>query len=365
MLIGVDASRATVARRTGTEGYSLQLIRALLELGSEHRFRLYFRRPPVADLFPAAPNVEQRVMPSPRLWTHVRLAAELTRHRTDILFVPAHVLPFVFPGPAVVTIHDLGYRSFPRAHPALSRLYLDWTTRWNARRARCVVADSEATRRDLVAHYRVDPRRIMVAYPGYDSNLRPVRDPAALAAARERYGIKGKYLLYIGTLQPRKNLVLLIDVLTSVPDLDPPLQLVLAGSPGWLAGPILERAQRAGSTVVTPGYVRHEDKAALLSGAAAFLYPSLYEGFGFPVLEAMACGTPVICSDTSSLPEVAGGAALLVDPLDVAGLAAAIQRVLSDHPFRADLIQRGFANLQRFSWQQCARQVLTAIEQAA
>lgn len=376
MIIGIDASRATAARRTGTEAYSLHLIRALLSIPSEHHFRLYFNEPPAAALFAPAANVEHRVIPFPRLWTHLRLAAELVSHRLgpprscerrrpDVLFVPSHVLPLVFPGPAVVTVHDLGYRYFPQAHPTLDRLYLDWSTRWNVRRAAVVIADSEATRQDLVVHYRAKPDKIVVAYPGYDQALEPVRTPAHLAAVRKRYQISGEYLLHIGTLQPRKNLIRLIDAWTSLTGTG--VQLVLAGNPGWLSGPILTHARQAG--VILPGYVADEDKAALLSGAAAFLFPSLYEGFGFPVLEAMACGTPVLCSKTSSLPELAACpescAALLVDPLDTAGLATAIQRILNDQTLRADLIQRGYANIRRFSWSKCAEQVLAAIESAA
>jgi len=361
MLVGIDASRATAARRTGTEAYSLHLIRALLKLESKHHFRLYFNRPPPAGLFIPTPHLQPRVISFPRLWTHLRLAAELARRRPDILFVPSHVLPLAFPGPAAVTVHDLGYLHFPQAHPILSRLYLDWSTRWNTRRAAVVIADSEATRQDLIAHYQTDPAKIVVAYPGYDKMLRPVRDPAA-AVRGQGCHIQGNYLLYLGTLQPRKNLVRLIDAFTRLPATQPSLQLVLAGNPGWLADPILEYARQAG--VILPGFIANKAKAALLSGAAAFLFPSLYEGFGFPVLEAMACGTPVICSNTSSLPEVAGDAALLVDPLDTAGLTAAIQRILTDHTLRANLIQRGFANLKRFSWLQCAKQVMAAIEHA-
>jgi glycosyltransferase involved in cell wall biosynthesis len=385
MLIGVDASRAAAAHRTGTEAYSLRLIQALLAINEEdrpspHRFRLYLNRAPQAGLFPSEPNIQERVIPFPRLWTHVRLAAELSRRRPDVLYVPSHVLPFAFPGPAAVTVHDLGYRVFPRAHTSLSRLYLDWSTRWNARRASVVIADSEATRRDLIDQYQTDPGKIVVAYPGYDEGLHPVRDPARLTTIRKRYGIpdplaggpgEGVYLLYLGTLQPRKNLVRLIDAFARAvdplgrPSPEPRPLLVLAGNPGWLAGPILEHARQAGPAVHITGFIAEEDKAGLLSGATAFVFPSLYEGFGFPVLEAMACGTPVICSNTSSLPEVAGDAALLVDPLDTAGLATAIRRVLTDGSLRTGLARRGLANIQRFSWRRCACQVLAAIESIA
>ena len=359
MIIGVDASRATATRRTGTEAYSLHLLQAMLSLPSPHRFRLYFNGAPPAGLLPTGDWVERRVLPFPRLWTHLRLAADLVRDPVDVLYVPAHVLPIAFPGAAVVTIHDLGYRVFPETHPTLSRLYLDWGTRWNARRARTVIADSEATRRDLVAHYRVNPAKIVVVHPGYDESLRPVRDPAALAAVRARYGIEGDYFLTMGTLQPRKNLIRLIDAYAALPADSRP-QLVLAGQRGWLAEPILARAEEPG--VVLPGFVAEEDKAALLSGAIAFLFPSLYEGFGFPVLEAMACGTPVLAANTSSLPEVAGDAALLLDPLDPAAWTDGMGRIWHEPALRADLVARGSRRVKDFSWQRCAETVLTAIE---
>ena len=359
LTIGIDASRAIIARRTGTEAYSLQLIQSLLELGSDHRFRLYFNQPPPGDLFPAGANVERRAIPFPRLWTHVRLAAELMQNRPDILYVPSHVLPFVFPGPAVVTVHDLGYLHFPQAHRLLDRWYLALTTRRNVRQATTIIADSEATRRDLVTHYGAKEDTIAVVYPGVDAALRTVSDPDRLAAVRTRYGIQSDYLLYLGTLQPRKNLIRLIDAVAALPA----RQLVLAGKPGWLSDAIVKRAREAG--VILTGFVPDEDKAALLSGAAAFLFPSLYEGFGFPVLEAMACGTPVICSNSSSLPEVAGDAALLVDPLDTAGITAAIERLLADHQLRDELVQRGKINIRRFSWRRCAQQVLKIVEEAA
>ncbi len=364
MIIGIDASRSTAIQRTGTEGYSLHLIRALLSLPTQHRFRLYFNSAPRADLFRESPKVEFAVIPFRRLWTHLRLAAEVTRNRPDVLFVPAHVLPLLSAGRAVVTVHDLGYRYFPEAHPYLSRLYLDWSTRWSTRRAKTVVADSEATRQDLAAHYQVDLGRIIVAHPGYDETLRPVRDAGRLEAVRRRYHIPGDYFLYLGTLQPRKNVMRLLDAAVSLSDSR--CKLVLAGRPGWLSAPIMERAQQVDAIIT--GYVPEEDKAALLSGATAFVFPSLYEGFGFPVLEAMACGVPVVCSNSSSLPEVVGGieepAALLVNPLETAELAEAIGRVLDDHELRADLVERGFDNIGRFSWNSCATRVLAAIEGA-
>ena len=361
MLIGIDASRAVTARRTGTETYSLHLIRALLALGADHRFRLYFRQPPPPGLFNGA---DLRVIPFPRLWTHLRLSGEMLRRPPDVLFVPAHVLPLVHPRRSVVTVHDLGYLYHPEAHTRAQNLYLRWSTRYNARAAAHLLADSEATRRDLVHRYGVPPEKITVAYPGYDERLAPVTDPAALAAVRARYSLTDPYLLYLGTLHPRKNLSRLIQAFHNLQPATCNLQLVLAGKKGWLYDDIFAQVRALGLTerVIFTGYVPDDDLPALLSGALAFVYPSLYEGFGFPVLEAMACGAPVVCSNVSSLPEVAGDAALLVDPLDTAALAAALARLVEDEGLRRELRERGYRQVRKFSWRRCAGQVLGVLE---
>lgn len=359
MLIGVDASRAISPHPTGTEIYSRRLIQALLELDSPHRFRLYFRAAPPIGAFEGA---QIRVLSFPRLWTHLRLSWEMARHPPDLLFVPAHVLPLLHPRISLVTVHDLGYLYFPRAHPLFQRLYLDLSTRWNARAAAHLLADSEATKADLIAHYRTSPEKVTVAYPGYDEALAPVRDPAAIAAVTARYGIAGDYFLYLGTLQPRKNLSRLIAAFASLqPETPKPeTSLVLAGRRGWLYHDLFAQVRQLGleDRVLFPGYIAEEDKAPLLSGALAFVFPSLYEGFGLPVLEAQACGCPVIGSNASSLPEVAGDGAWLVEPTDTAGLAEAMARLAGDPVLRASLAERGLANLERFSWERCAHTVL-------
>jgi len=361
MLVGIDASRAVATHPTGTEVYSQRLIQALLKLESPHRYRLYLRsRPPVG----AFPGAELRVMPFLRLWTHVRLSWEMALHPPGVLFVPAHVLPLVHPRASLVTTHDLGYLYFPEAHPLGQRWHLDLSTRWNARAAAHLVADSEATKADLVARYGTSPEKITVAFPGRDETLAPVDDPAAIEAVKARYGIVGGYFLYLGTLHPRKNLARLIAAFAALPC---ETVLVLAGRRGWLYEGLFAQVHRLGleGRVLFPGYVREADKAVLLSGALAFVFPSLYEGFGLPVLEAQACGCPVVTSTTSSLPEVAGDAALLVDPSEPAAITAAMARVAADSALRATLVERGFANVRRFSWTACARSVLDAIERCA
>ncbi len=365
MLIGVDASRALADRPTGTETYSRQLIQALLRLRSPHRFRLYFRSSPPPDLFPGA---ELCAIPFPRLWTHVRLAWEMARQPPDLLFVPAHVLPPVRPRHSLVTIHDLGYLAFPSAHPWQQRLYLDLTTRWNARIASHILSDSEATKSDLVSHYRVKPDKVTVAYPGLDRSLQPEHDPAAIDAARARYRIADDYFLYMGTLQPRKNLHRLVESFEQLADRRGSVpQLVLAGKHGWLCNELLDLIRHRGlqAQIHLPGYIAEEDKAALLTGARGFLFPSLHEGFGLPVLEAQACGCPVVTSTTSSLPEVAGDAALLVDPQDSGAICEAMERLLDNKGLCSQLVERGFVNVGRFSWDTCAETVLSVIDRTA
>jgi glycosyltransferase involved in cell wall biosynthesis len=373
MLIGIDASRSTAGQRTGTENYSLFLIRELLAMGLEHRFRLYFNQAPPPALFPD--NADVRTMPFPRLWTHLRLSWEMLASTPDLLFVPAHVLPLIHPRRTIVTVHDLGYLYFPEAHTLTQNAYLRWSTRHNARSASRVLADSEATRQDLVGRLQIPADKIRVIYPGRDESLSPVQDPNLLASVRDRYGIPETYLLYVGTLHPRKNLVRLVQAfallfqspISSSQSSMPNLHLVLAGQKGWLYEDLFAEIRRLGleERVRLTGYVPDADLPPLLSGAVAFVYPSLHEGFGLPVLEAMSCGTPVVCSSTSSLPEVAGDAALLVDPLDVEAWAQSLHQVAADQELRRSLVERGHLQIQRFSWQRCASETLQVFEELA
>jgi glycosyltransferase involved in cell wall biosynthesis len=372
MLIGIDASRAVAARRTGTENYSLNLIRELLSQGQDSCFRLYFNQAPAPGLL--FEGSELRVIPFPRLWTHLRLSLEMLSSPPDLLFVPSHVLPLAHPRCSVVTVHDLGYHYYPEAHTPFQNFYLRWSTRYNARTATRVLADSEATRRDLVRYYNITSDKIVVVYPGRDETLAPVAESEARAKLSARYGVRAPYLLYVGTLHPRKNLVRLVQAFASLlsslsstaqASLDS-LQLVLAGQKGWLYEEIFAQVREQGlaERVVLTGYVPDSDLGSLLSGALAFVFPSLYEGFGLPVLEAMACGTPVVCSDVSSLPEVAGDAALYVDPLDAGGLAQALYQITVDAGLRRTLVGRGFQQVQRFSWRRCAQETRQVLEDA-
>ncbi len=368
LTIGIDASRIAAARRTGTERYTYEVVAGLARIDRRSAYRLYTNGIPPA-LPPLGPNVALRSIPLPRLWTHARLGLELACRSPDVLFVPAHVVPLAHPPASVVTIHDLGYLAFPQAHTARRRLELELTTRWSLRAARLTIAISQATKDDLVRHYGADPARVRVVHHGLGESFQPVESPLAIAAAREHHDIAQRYLLYVGTVQPRKNLERLIDAFALVanrPELTG-VQLVIAGGRGWLSENIERRAADLGlaKRVRLCGYLPDADLPALLSGALAFVFPSLYEGFGMPVLEAMACGAPVLTSNTSSLPEVAGDAALLVDPSNTEEIAAGITRIASDGGLRGRLYARGLARAASFTWDRCARETLAVLKESA
>lgn len=361
--IAIDASRTTAARITGTEHYALQLIRHLITLNdalsAPHRISLYFRDTPPVDLFPQSLHVEHIVIPFPRAWTHIRFAAALSTYRPDVTFVPAHALPFAFPGRAVVTVHDLGYKVFPRAHPFRQRVYLNLTTRASAARAYRVLADSQATAADLTRFYGTSPEKIRVVYPGVEPPT--LGDGLHLI---QKYGLPSHFFLFIGTLQPRKNIARLVRAFARWRQANPrsDVGLVLAGGQGWLFDPAWTEDVPG---VVLTGYIDEAEKGPLLNRALGLVLPSLYEGFGFPVIEAMHAGTPVIASKTSSLPELVADAGLLVDPLDETEIVNALDLIAHQPDLRAALRQKGYVQAARFTWERAAQQTLDVLIEAA
>jgi glycosyltransferase involved in cell wall biosynthesis len=361
MLIGIDASRAVAAAPTGTETYSHEIISALLQADSPFRFRLYTRAVPDPPFPSLKDNYQVRTIPFPRLWTHLRLSAEMIKYSPDALFVPSHVLPLAHPRRSLVTVHDLGYLHFPETHRAFDRWYLKLSTHWNVRTAECVIVDSNATRLDLIRFYHLDEPRVRVISPALRANfLRRLPDPTKITSVKSRYGIDGDYLISVGTIHPRKNYERLIRAFQNLPD---KYQLVIVGKKGWMFHKILASPENLhlGGRVKFLDYVSETDLPSLYCGARLAVFPSLYEGFGFPILEAQACGTPVVCSNTSSLPEVAADGAVFFDPLDSDAISRAVVHVLDDVALRKELIEKGHANLNRYSWERAAQQILAEI----
>jgi glycosyltransferase involved in cell wall biosynthesis len=285
--------------------------------------------------------------------------ALLARDGIDVVHAPVNVSPHFAKRPTVVTVHDLAFRLYPEQYPGLKRRYLDALTRRSVEQADQVIAVSENTRADLLRFYRVNPERVRVIPNGVDPLLRPVDDAEVLARFRARHQLPDEFILALSTLQPRKNLIALFRAWARL-DASTRLPLVVAGARGWKVDPIFEEVRALGiaDQVRFTGYAAGDELALWYSAATLFVYPSLYEGFGLPLLEAMACGTPVVSSNASSLPEVAGDAALLIDPRDVDGLATAIDRLAHDPMLRTDLAKRGIERARQFSWMRTARETV-------
>ena len=363
-LVGIDASRYTVAERTGTENYSFHLINAIAEIDHpELAFRYYLNTTPASTPTKLA-GMDTRAIPAPRLWTHARLSAEMATRGSDLLFVPAHVIPLIHPR-SVVTIHDLGYLHEPGAHPIRQRRMLDWTTRWNARVATRIIAISTATRDDLIRHYGTDERKISVVPHGVTAAFRQ-QSPDVIGAIREQLQLPERFVLAVGTIQPRKNLANLARAVRQLRDSGESISLVTVGRRGWMSEHVDRgiRESLPNGAWRDVGFLPDDDLPALYGAASVVAMVSRYEGFGLPVLEAMASGAPTVISDRGSLPEVAGGQALIADPDDPASIAAQIGRLLDDEPLRQRLIAGGKLHAAGFSWERAALETIAVFHEA-
>ena len=311
-------------------------------------------------------NFVVRQIPQRFLWAQTRLPRELRRLKPDVFFAPANVLPFLHPPVCVTTIHDVAFRFFPECYSRVLRWYLELTTRFALRAATRIIAVSQATRDDLVTVFGADPSRIQVVYSGspVTDAVLPTRE--AVASTVGQYGITPPYLLFLGRLETKKNVARIVKAFFNLKERGFPHQLVLAGAPGVGFEEVAELINSSpyGLDVLLTGYVGQE-KADLYAGVDVFVFPSLYEGFGFPILEAAAYGVPVVTSRTSSLGEIAGEAALLVDPSSVEEIAEAISRVVEDQKLRSQLVELGHQRVKEFDWENTARGVVSVLEEAA
>ena len=367
--IGIDISR-TIGEQTGVGSYAASLVRGLADTDADNEYFLY---PYFWECFP--PNFRRARVPERpnfHLWTEDLPLEEIHRRwmteeadrvvgEVEVVHSTAFTAPLLKESALVVTIHDTTFLTHPEFHTQANREFCLRNTKRAAKLATMIIVPSLNTRRDLLRHYPTPEERVAVIPEAASEDFYPVRDQNAVRQVLAKHGISYNYLLFVGTIEPRKNLVTL---LRATADLlkngRPRYLLVVAGASGWLNSNVYQLVQSLGlqSYVRFLGYISREELRVLYSATRVFVYPSLYEGFGLPVLEAMACGAPVITSNTSSLPEVAGEAAVLVPPTDVGALKEAIAAVLSDQQLRLRLRQQSLKQAARFSWRETARRTL-------
>ena len=369
MRIAIDA-HSVGTKLGGNESYAVNLIESLAQIDEVNDYTLYVTTAEARDRFHQRwPNFKVRnTLPhTPLIRIPLTLSAELRKHPVDVLHVQFTAPPFC-PCPVVVSIHDLSFEHLPQTFHRRSRTQLRLTVRHSARRAARILTLSEHTRRDVIDTYGIEPSRITAIPLAAPHHFYPVEDDRELQRVRHNYGIDGPYILSVGSIQPRKNLARLINAYallrgkytqTELP------KLVLVGKCAWLYDETLSALEQTGvkDSVIVTGYVPDTDLPALYSGALCFVYPSYFEGFGLPPLEAMKCGAPVIVGNKTSLPEVVGDAALKVDPFDVTSIAAAIERLINDSVLRRELSVKGRMRAEMFDWRETARQTLEIYQQ--
>lgn len=369
MHIAIDA-HAVGTRLAGNETYIANLIEALAEIDTANLYTLYVTKQEALERFHNRwPNFNARLtLPhTPLVRIPVTLVRELRRRPVDLLHVQYTAPPFC-PCPVIPTIHDLAFEHLPETFKRRSWMQLRLTVRRTARRAAHIITVSEFSRRDIAETYRIAPERITVTPEAAPQMFAPAPS-AEIERVRAQYKIEGDYILAVGSIQPRKNLDLLLaaysDLIRRRTWLKLP-RLVLVGKHAWLYEQTLRSVDSLGlsNSVTFTGYVPERDLPPLYSGALCFVYPSYFEGFGLPPVEAMKCGAPVITGNRTSLPEVVGEAALMVDPFDKDALAEAIRRVVDDAGLRRSLRERGFERARLFDWRETARLTLRAYERA-
>ncbi|MDI3496205.1 MAG: hypothetical protein PWQ35_226 [Patescibacteria group bacterium] len=395
MIIGIDASRANLKRKTGTEWYSFYLIKNLARLDRENKYWLYLNEEPSEELKAAVidnPNFIFKVLTWPlySFWTLGRLSWEMIWHRPDVLFIPAHTMPLIYPKKTVNTIHDIAfmrdsslYRSAKAKTegPFFRKLielmviivtrgkyhsesidYLYWSTEFALNRAKKIITVSQFTKDEIINVYpQVKKEKIKVVHNGYNNeNYRQIKDKAKIAEIKEKYELEFPYFLYIGRIEKKKNIPALIEALSILKENNPEVKekMVLIGdaSFGYDEVKYIIEEYNLNEEVIMPGWIEEDDLPYILSGASAFIFPSKHEGFGIPLLQAMACGVPVAASDIPVFREVGADAFLGFDQQDKEAMAKAMVTLVKDQSLREKLISRGYKRAAEFSWEKCARE---------
>lgn len=371
MLIAIDANEANVEKKVGISEYVFQIISQLSRLkNGNDRFIVYLKEVPSSSFPKADKNWNYKIFGPKKFWTQLALPLKLFtgRIKPDVFFSPAHYAPRFSPVPTVVSIMDLAFFHFPDYFTKKDLAQLHSWTKYSVQKAKAIITISEATKGDIINLYGISEGKIHVIYPGIKSALALTPHVYPMQELQIKYNINDNFLLFVGTLQPRKNIVRLIEAFAKVikdrPEENSTLELVIVGKKGWKYEEILAAPEKYQVTdrVKFLDFVDDENLQLLYQNAKCFVFPSLYEGFGLPVLEAMRAGCPVITSNVSSMPEAGGEAALYVDPESVSDIAEKIVSILTDKKLRSEMIVKGREQLKKFSWEKAAKETLSVLK---
>lgn len=359
MRIGVDGNEANVKYRVGAGQYAFEILKRLYSLDQKNQYLIYLKDNPLSDFPKERENWRYLFFGAKKLWTQISLPVKLFfGPKLDLFFTPTHYAPRFSPVPRVITIFDLSYLYFPELFRKSDLYQLKNWTAYSVAKAKVIITISEFTKKEIVKNYGFPKDKIFVCYPGFDRSQFRSQGKDRVEKVKIKYGISGDYLFYLGTIQPRKNLIRLLEAVKGLKE----IKLVIAGKKGWLYDEFFQKVAEMKDRVIVTDFVPDEDLPALFSGAKAFVLPSLYEGFGIPVIEAMACGCPVVVSNVSSLPEVVDDAGVLVNPNSIESIKEGIDKVLKGENFAQELSQKGLKTAQKFSWEKCAKEVLKVLE---
>ncbi|MDO8503194.1 MAG: glycosyltransferase family 1 protein [bacterium] len=380
MKIAIDGNEANIVERVGVNQYAVEILRGLENLpeAKKHEFIVYIKDEPLPDLPAGRPGWQYKVLLSKGLWVLRTLTPYLWKkeNRADVLFTPSHYTPPLLPFPTVLSVMDLGFLKFQEQFRKRDLWQLKYWGALSIRQARKIIAISESTKKDIEKTYPGVRGKVVVTHLGYDrKNFHFPIPNFQIEEVKRKYGIRGEYILFLGTLKPSKNVEGLLEayrlLLANASEsgrVQANLNLVIAGKKGWLFESIFAKVKHLGleNFVIFTDFIKEDEKPALLSGAKVFVLPSFWEGFGIPVLEAMACGTPVVVSNAGSLPEIVGKAGVLVDPKSVDSIYKGIKRVVGLPQIEYNRLVEGvLKEAQRFSWEKTAEQTLEILKETA
>jgi glycosyltransferase involved in cell wall biosynthesis len=378
MRIGIDIT-ALPANPVGAGTYTIELVRALIELGPQHQW-VIFAQPNGKELLamPSHPAVQWVIVAEKTpflrlLWEQTVFPFLVKRARINVLHSLHYTRPIFLPCASVVTFHDMTFFLFPELHTFFKRIFFPAAIRLSARLANALIAVSESTRKDAIRLLNIPEHKIHTAPNGVSSVFRPIPDQESRQICKNKYNLPDRFILFVGTIEPRKNLPVLLKAYqhlvknSPTPQQRPVPPLVIAGKMGWMYNEVLQQINHLEleEKVILTGYISSRDLPIVYNLAEVFVYPSIYEGFGLPTLEAMACGTPVITTNVSAMADYVGEAGILVPAHDDWALANAIQSVLEDEGLQMSLSQKGRSQAALFTWQQAAQITLKVYELAA